>query len=514
MDDLFMTPQQAWDALVNYRQKYYRKYIAAYSGNCQELNATGHRGTFWKRAGKCKIHVPLAADIAATSSDLLFSEEPRFTCYDEETEDNESDQQKRLDFLVKKNGIHSKLNEAAEDAACAGDVYLKLNWWQDKLEFPALTVVNGDSAWPEFLFGLLQCIHFFSVVRADYKTGKVIRAYERYERGKISMGLFSGNEYNLGTEMPEADLRRLGFEKVIITPVDDMLAVHIPNIKPNREFRDSHMGRSDFDGQRDLMDELDETYSSWMRDIRLAKARTIVPAEYLRRKPKDMFKEGEYTYEFDEDVETLVALDIDTQNGKSGNPITLSQFDIRAAEHAQTCADLICRIVTSAGYAPQTFGLNIEGMAQSGTALHIRENKSYKTSGKKQAYWTAALEEIMTAMVHLDAVLYSDAGSDIDDEVKVHFSESMASDISTMSAAVKMIHDAQAASIDTKVAMLHPDWTKKQISEEVQRIMDEQGMGMDNPDMGRGDYHTLHMNNPPRNNAGSENVQEEKGDEE
>ena len=90
----------------------------------------------------------------------------------------------------------------------------------------------------------------------------------------------------------------------------------------------------------------------------------------------------------------------------------------------------------------------------------------------------------------------------------------MASDISTMSAAVKMIHDAQAASIDTKVAMLHPDWTKKQISEEVHRIMDEQGMGMDNPDMGRGDYHTLHMNNPHRNNAGSENVQEEKGDEE
>ena len=514
MDDLFMTPQEAWEALVNYRQKYYRKYIAAYSGNRQELNATGHRGTFWKRAGKCKIHVPLAADIAATSSDLLFSEEPRFTCYDEETEDNESNQQRRLDFLVKKNGIHSKLNEAAENAACAGDVYLKLNWWKDKLEFPILTVANGDSAWPEFLFGLLQCIHFFSVVKADYRTGKVIRAYERYERGKIIMALFSGNEYNLGSEMPEDDLRRLGFEKTIITPVDDMLAVHIPNIKPNREFRDGHMGRSDFDGQRDMMDELDETYSSWMRDIRLAKARTIVPAEYLRRKPKDMFKDGEYTYEFDEDVETLVALDIDTQNGKAGNPITLSQFDIRAQEHAATCADLICRIVTSAGYAPQTFGLNIEGMAQSGTALHIRENKSYKTSGKKQAYWTAALEQIMTAMVHLDAALYSGAGSDVDDEVKVHFSESMASDISTISAAVKMIHDAQAASIETKVSMLHPDWTKKQISEEVRRIMDEQGMGMDNPDMGLGDYDNPDKKNPPKKNDSGENEQEEKGDEE
>lgn len=491
MDDPFLTPVEAWAALVDYRQKYYKKYIAAYSGNRQDLNATGHRGTFWKRQGKCKMHVPIASDIAATSSDLLFSEEPRFTCYDERTEDNDSEQQKRLDALVKKNGLHSKLNEAAETASCMGDVYLKLNWWKDRLDFPALTVVSGDSAWPEFLFGQLQCIHFFSVVKADCKTGKIIRAYERYEPGKIQMALFNGTEYTLGAQLSEDSLRSLGFEKTIVAPVPDMLAVHVPNMKPSREIRGCPLGRSDIDGQRDLTDALDEAYSSWMRDIRLAKARTIVPAEYLRRKPADMFKEGEYTYEFDEDVETLVALDIDTQNGATGNPITLSQFAIRADEHAKTCADLITRIVTAAGYSPQTFGLNIEGMAQSGTALKIRENKSFKTTGKKQAYWTMALEQIMTSMVHLDAALYPGAGSDADDEVKVQFSESMSSDISTVASALKMMNDAVAASTEVKVSLLHPDWTKKQIAEEIARIQDEQGMSMDNPDMGLGDMERI-----------------------
>lgn len=502
---MFLTPPEAWAALVDYRNKYYRKHIAAYSGSRQELNATGSRGTFWKRAGKCKIHVPVAADIAATSSDLLFSEEPRFTCFDESTEDNESAQQKRLDQLVEKNGIHSKLNEAAEDAACTGDVYLKLNWWKDEMDFPVLTVVHGDSAWPEFMLGQLRCIHFFSVLQADPKTGTVIRVYERYRKGEILMSVFAGTQYTLGRKLPETELNNLGFQETIRPPVEDMLAVHVPNIKPNRMTRDGNMGRSDFDGERDMMDELDEVYSSWMRDIRLAKARTIVPAEYLRRKPADMFKEGEYTYEFDEDVETLVALDIDSDKS-SGNPITLSQFAIRAEEHAKTCAELISRIVTSAGYAPQTFGLNIEGMAQSGTALHIRENKSYKTSGKKQGYWTKALREIMTAMVHLDAALYPNAGSDKNDEVKVHFTDPTATDISAMSSAVKMLHDAAAVSTETKVAMLHPDWTKKQIDEEIQRIKEEQGMTMPPPDAGLGDLENLRK--PPIN----QDETEEKGD--
>ena len=188
-----------------------------------------------------------------------------------------------------------------------------------------------------------------------------------------------------------------------------------------------------------------------------------------------MFRDGEYTYEFDEDVETLVALDIDTDRVGGSSPITLSQFSIRAQEHAKTCADLICRIVTNAGYAPQTFGIGIEGMAQSGSALLIRESRSRKTTGKKQAYWTHGLETILTAMVHLDAALYPDKGSDRDDQVKVQFTDPAGNDIATVSAAVKMLSDAKAVSTEVKVGMLHPDWSKKQIAEEAERIRRESG---------------------------------------
>ena len=501
----FMTPQDAWAALMAYRGKYYRKYIAAYSGDRRELNATGERGSFWKRNGKAKIHLELAGDIAATSADMLFAEEPSFSIRSEaeidgdpaareERENEIKPRQARLDQLVRLNGLHGKLNEGAESCAALGDVYIKLNWWPDEIDFPVVTIAQGDSAWAEYVFGVLKCIHFFSVVKYDARTDKYTRAYERYEKGKITMALFEGQGDNLGVDLGENALEAYGYEREIKTPVDEMLAAHVPNMRPNRMYRDSQKGRSDFDGLRDQLDALDETYSSWMRDVRLAKARLIVPAEYLRRKPTDLFSgDRQFTYEFDEDVETLVALDIDPQYAGS-NPIKDSQFAIRADEHAKTCADLIRNIVSEAGYSPQSFGMDIEGNAQSGTALHIREKKSYNTRNKKQTYWRAPLERIMTALVHLDSVLFPASGSMIEDTVTVGFSDTMASDLSTVSSALEMINRAVAASTEVKVRMLHPDWTDNEIDKEVKRINEENGLSVPEPDMGLGDFENPRQN--------------------
>lgn len=473
----FMTPEEAWDMKEDYYEKYYRANIAAYSGDRTELNATSDAGMFWNRAGKCKMHVPAAADIAAISANLLFAEEPFFTTYDDETEETEDKQQKRLDELVQKNNIHGKLNEGAESCAALGDVYLKLNWRTDNpmVDYPVLTVVQGDSAWPEFLLGVLQCIHFFTVLKRDMKTDKVTRVYERYEPGKITMAIYEGDSNSLGQDMGDTELRKYGFERELIPPIEDMLAVHIPNMKPNRKFRDIDLGRSDFDELRNLMDSLDEAYSSWMRDIRLGKGRTIVPAEYLKRQPQEMLEglAASASWEFDPEIESYVAIDMQDANGNTPG-ITLQQFAIRSGEHASTCLDLLRNIVSIAGYAPQTFGMDISGMAQSGTALHIREKKSYDTRGKKQTYWKSPLEQIMTAMIHLDNALWPDKGSDADDTVRVKYADGAANDITTIAGAVQMLVAANSASMLTRLQMLHPDWTKKQLSDEIDRINQEQ----------------------------------------
>ncbi|WP_406337646.1 phage portal protein [Streptomyces sp. NBC_00649] len=69
-----------------------------------------------------RLHVPLAADIATTSADLLFSEPPTFTVEDTAT-------QARLDELVDAGPIANTLQEAAEVAAALGGVFLRVSTW-------------------------------------------------------------------------------------------------------------------------------------------------------------------------------------------------------------------------------------------------------------------------------------------------------------------------------------------------------------------------------------------------
>ena len=66
----FFTPLEAWDELTAVRGEYVRKHWAAYSGLHKELAATAVNGSFWKRRSKAKVHVPLAADIAAVSANM------------------------------------------------------------------------------------------------------------------------------------------------------------------------------------------------------------------------------------------------------------------------------------------------------------------------------------------------------------------------------------------------------------------------------------------------------------
>lgn len=106
--------------------------------------------------------------------------------------------------------------------------------------------------------------------------------------------LYEGTGGNIGrsvplTERPETagfvDL--LGADGLSIkTGLTVLTAAYVPNMLPNRRRRGSPFGRSDYAAPiHDQFDALDETWTSWMRDVRLACGRLIVPDGYLRREP-------------------------------------------------------------------------------------------------------------------------------------------------------------------------------------------------------------------------------------
>ena len=208
------------------------------------------------------------------------------------------------------------------------------------------------------------------------------------------------------------------------------------------------------------MDAIDEAYTSWMRDVRLGKSRIIVPTEYLERRGRGRGAS------FDIDAEIFTALEIDPNSETKG--IEKVQFEIRDQQHRTTVMELIDRAVTAAGYSPQSFGINIEGRAESGTALKLRERKSFTTQGKKQRYWTPPLEEILEKLQILDTEIFNKQYTPM--KPRVEWQDAVQQDVRESATVIESLHRAQAASLETKVRLLNPELSEEEVGDEVLKI--------------------------------------------
>lgn len=475
-----MAEHSAWysgdaDILANFYTDYARN-------NIFNLTYQSQDESFWgrniKNQGEIKVHVPIAGDIAETSANFLFGESPIIKideAHGETAAQSHKDTQSDVDDMLLESGFFRKILEAAETSAGIGGVYIKIAWDEELSPYPIPVIVQGDKGIPEFKFGIMVAVTFWSVVDIDSSGNKVYRMLERYEKGYIRTTLWRGSADKLGYEVELTALNATKDVEPVIKTVDELLAFYIPNKLPNRIDRTSYMGRSDYSGIEGLMDSLDETYSSWVKDIVLGHGRIHVPESYLTSK-------GGKGPRFNLDKSVYVELDIDPTSLAAGSQITATQFAIRANEFEKTSLNLLDRIFSSAGYSPQSFGLNIAGRAESGTALALRERKSFATKSKKENYWQDGLKKIIRAMM----LVYNEELSgqlEPDVTVNVSFTDGLANNITELATSLKMISDAQAASTETKVRLLHPDWEEESIIKETQRIIDENGLTpMSNPD--------------------------------
>ncbi|GMA31592.1 hypothetical protein [Litorihabitans aurantiacus] len=246
---------------------------------------------FWGRPipdgqDRTRLHIPVAADLATTSADLLFSEPPRLVLPGDTKDTTRRPAQERLEQIFNTPENHSGLLEAAELAAALGGTYLRVVWdTASEQQMPFLTAVHADGAIPTWKWGRLDSVVFWTVVGRDGQS--VVRHLESHEGGRILHGLYRGTDDSLGTRLDLRDhpstewaATLVNGEDAIVTGVPGLTAAYVPNVRPSRQWRTSPelspLGRSDFDGIEGLFDALDETYSSWMRDVRLAKARLIV----------------------------------------------------------------------------------------------------------------------------------------------------------------------------------------------------------------------------------------------
>ena len=464
-------------------REHQEEWMAWYSGdptrilNYYNTLAFGHTnaGRFWGNMDaeeyKNVVHMPLAQDICRTSSDLLFSEAPIMKA------DQNND---RLQAFIEDTLFEAKLLEASDMAAGLGGVYLKIDTDPAMYDYPFVTIRSPLSAKPRFKSGRLQSVTFYRVVHEEKEKKRYLLEHREKTNGGVSI-TFEFKEYHKGKwkDMRLEDAKEeheINVQSHTLSGVSGIGVVYIPNLLPNRLFPSSNQGVADYQGSVGLLDSLDEVWTSWMRDIELGMSRILIDRDML----KDSEKEG--STRFDPHQRAFLQMDMDSWRieGTNVKPVDNIQFDIRVDEHSRSAKELTMEIVSRCGYSPQSFGMNIEGRAESGTALKIRERKSLVTRQKKARYWQHALARLLKEVQEFDSAALLTSRY-IAEDVSVILSDSIQEDRKETSETIRNLDQAKAVSTKIKVAMAHPDWNEDQIDEEVQAILNEQSTEIPDP---------------------------------
>ncbi|UUU21710.1 phage portal protein [Streptomyces sp. DSM 40750] len=417
-----------------------------------------------------KLHVPLAGDIARTSSELLFSEAPTLQA----AEGASDATQDALDTLLE-TGLQPTLLEAGEVCAALGGAYLRVVWDEDVSDRPWIDVVAADRAVPEFAYGRLRAVTFWTVLESESQDDRrVFRHLERHEKGRIYHGLYEGSAGSLGMVRPLADhpvtaplAAMVDAEGGFDTGAPkNLTASYVPNVRPARAWRHiptaAYWGQSDFQGIEGLMDALDETYSSWMRDIVNGKGRVVVPSSML-----DSMGPGQGA-SWNEERRIYTGLNMLSRPGDP-NPLTIVQFEIRVQEHRDTCQSLMEQAVRQAGYSAGSFGES-DGQAVTATEVKARNRRSLSTAGRKGKYWGPGVADICAAyLAVLAGPRFRVSGLDLEPP-KVELQDGISEGPLELATTAELLRRADAASDETLVQMVHPDWDEDQVKAEAAKL--------------------------------------------
>lgn len=429
---------------------------------------------FWGReqanptAPPKKLHVPIAADITKLSASELFSSP--LTIMAADTDQDTEGVQATVDALFNSPDFHSRLHESAVRSSALGGVYGRVVW-DDTIGQAWVDFVDVDNALPEWRWGRLHSVTFWTEL--DSLDGRTIyRHLERHESGRIIHQLFTGTPDNLGrivdlTAHPATADIALDGPDYTSTGIDAMTAAYIPNDSVDPAWRGDpmlkHMGRPDLSTDViPLMDQLDEVYSSLMRDYRIGKARMFASESTLQ----SLGVGQGVRLSDDQEIFTRVGNSV----GKDGDLESLFQFhqpSIRVAEHAQGAEMLVREILRRTGYSPISFGMP-DDVAQTATEATGKAKLTLSTTLAKSRHYTAGLVALLTAATRIHAARYG--GVAPSEPLEIEWPQFARESELSKAQTVQAWSVASAASTRTKVAYLHSDWDEGRVDAEVELI--------------------------------------------
>lgn len=441
---------------------------------------------------RTRMHAPVASNIATLSADLLLAEPARFTLV-KDGDDLEGDIQDRVEKILNSEDTHRVLQEAAELTAGLSATVLTAHWDPENSTQPWIQYTACDAAIPEFSAGKLSAVNLYTTyprtTAGDLVTGYAVHI-ERHEPGRIVHAValttidasITGwlDLIDLDATAHIVDIAGGAFVDdapgavALPTGIEALTAVWWKN-RPTKQFRKMgqmrNLGRADIEGVEQMLDAIDEVWSSWMRDIKVARARLIIPETFLELQGPGLGGA------FDDDQEVLTALAF-TDLGPDQGKITAQQFEIRATEHQATLAALTKEVVQACGYSLSSYGEQQNGGSSSATATEVtdRTTLTERTRDKKFLYFAEAMQGLARALLELDAKHYGGTAIPKGADFTITIPDLSQIDPEKQGRVFQYYRSAMAASTRTLVMMRDPDLSKEEVDEEVARIHAESGI--------------------------------------
>lgn len=425
-----------------------------------------------------RIHLPIAADIVSTSANLLFADGPKFLI----AEGQDTAAQARVDRILNTPNMHATLLVAAETCAALGGVWPRIVWDETLTNNAWIDFVDPDHAIPEFRWGRLVAVTFWSELPSNDKT--VWRHLERYEPGKIWHAVYQGTDDNLGQQMslvdhPATERIQVNGDGYIETGSDYIAAGYIPNQLPNPVWRNipelKHLGRADIsDDLIPLFDQLDEAFSSLMRDLRLGRARAFISENMMK-----VGKPGQ-GMSFDNERELYSVIgNAPGKDGAAAGHFEVQQFTIRVSEHLSIIDAITREILRRVGYSPLTFGLSEGNSAATATEITAKTTASNTTRTGKHRLWGNCLTRLSRTLLEVDAHIFH-TGVKVDEDLEIQW-PAVRESAYNRALTAKALREAKAASVETVVALVNPDWDDESVKAEASRILDEERIDFVDP---------------------------------
>ena len=430
---------------------------------------------------------------ARTLATFLFGEDARIRCAEASDE---------LVQIIEDNHLHALNQEAAVTCCVDGEIFYKLDWDEDVAETAIISAVPSRMAFPRWRFRRLVEVAF--VTRLDKgsvefaQKDKVFRHVEIRERGRITHRLFAGSDEKLGDEI---DLERAtdleGLESEVVTELDDVLVRHVPLWRTSA----SPQGISIYRGKQGLISALHALYTQDQHDAEMSKRRVAIANSYLRRdsKGRPVFDRNLDLFELSDEAAGAI--------GGDNKPIHSIEFNDNTVQ-GQRIAQRLDEFLLACGIAPQSAGRSVAGAAESGTARKLAQSLTLQTVATAGRYFKPALRDVVDLALEIGArKLGRTVPAASERAVSVEMADGLATDERELSLILQSLTFAKAASTETKVRILHPDWEDDAVEAEVEKINIQEGLVI--PDVMAAldeDGNLVDPNEPPTDKPGDDMV--------